>query len=286
MDELVIGTNQQMTVSRIIDTGYVLEQHGKEAMLHTNEATSELEVGQAVTVFLYPNKKGQVIATMTLPPIEIETYGWADVMEVIPNLGAFVNIGTTKEILVSVDNLPLLQRVWPKPGDSLFVTLGKDRKGRLLAIPASEGVISDSYEPAPEHLLHQEIEGWVYRADKEGSAIITEDGYRGFIHHTERKVEPRLGEFVKGRVIAVKEDGTLNLSLRPQKEHVMLEDAEAILALLKENDGVLALSDKSNPEDIRTALNISKAAFKRALGTLMKAGKIEQRDGKTFLIEK
>ncbi|MUK88967.1 hypothetical protein GMD78_11340 [Ornithinibacillus sp. L9] len=285
MQALPIGTIQTMVVDRKIDTGYVLKKDMHEVLLHHNETEHELEVDQAIEAFLYQDKKGNTIATTKLPSIVLDEYGWADVVEVIPNLGAFVDIGTTKQILVSKDDLPLLEKVWPQDGDKLYVTLGKDRKGRLLAIPATDGVIGRIYEVAPSEMLNNQISGRIYHTSKEGSAFITEENYRGFIHHTERKEEPRLGELVHGRVIEVKEDGTLNVSLRPLKQHGMVEDAEQILNHLKENGGMIPFHDKSDPDDIRGTFNISKAAFKRALGKLMKEGKIEQRDGKTYLKE-
>ncbi|MGP4038586.1 CvfB family protein [Gracilibacillus sp. D59] len=279
----LIGTIQTLEVLRKIDTGYVLEN---DILLHHNETDSELEAEQSVDVFIYQDKKGQTVATTQLPTIQIDAYGWAEVVEVLPHLGVFVNIGTSKEILVSKDDLPLFENVWPAVGDKLYVTLGKDRKGRLLAIPATEGIFEREFELAPDDLLNSTISGRIYRTDREGAVCITDEGYRGFIHHTERKEEPRLGELVKGRVIEVKHDGTLNVSLRPLKQHSMGEDADAILARLEESDGVIPFSDKSDPENIRDTFNISKAAFKRALGKLMKERKIEQRDGKTYLITK
>jgi uncharacterized protein len=278
-----IGTIQTMTVDRKLDTGYVLRKNMQEALLHHNEANVELEVEQEVDVFLYQDKKGNLTATMKLPHVVMDEYGWAKVVNVLPNLGVFVDIGTTKEFLVSKDDLPLFEDVWPKEEDELYVTLGKDRKGRLLAIPATEGIIYREMELAPESLLNQMVTGRVYHTSREGSAIITNEQYRGFIHQTERKTEPRLGELVEGRVIEVKLDGTLNLSLRPLKQHGMVEDADMILEHLKEHDGVIPFTDKSDPDDIRGTFNISKAAFKRALGKLMKEGKIEQRDGNTYL---
>lgn len=283
MHTLPIGKVQTMTVSRKIDTGYVLEKNGQEALLHHNEANHTYDEGREIDVFLYNDKKGNIAATATLPSVQMDVYDWAEVVEVIPKLGAFVNIGIAKEMLVSVDDLPLFEAVWPNPGDKLFITLGKDQNGRLLAIPATEGVIAREIELAPEELYNQPISGTVYHTSKEGSAIITEDDYRGFIHHTERKEEPRLGEFVHGRVIDVKEDGTLNVSLRPLKQDSIGEDATSILAHLEENNGVIPFNDKSDPEDIRGTFRISKAAFKRALGKLLKEGKVEQRDGMTYL---
>ncbi|MBS3681631.1 hypothetical protein KGF86_15665 [Ornithinibacillus massiliensis] len=278
-----IGTIQTMTVDRKIDSGYVLKKDMTEALLHHNETESVLEVEQDVDVFLYQDKKGNLTATTKLPEVVMDQYGWAKVVSVLPNLGVFVDIGTTKEFLVSIDDLPLFENVWPKEEDMLFVTLGKDRKGRLLAIPATEGVMQREFEHAPESLLNQKVTGRVYHTSREGTTILTNEHYRGFIHHTERKTEPRLGELVEGRVIEVRFDGTLNVSLRPLKQHGMIDDADLILTHLEEHDGVIPFSDKSDPEDIRGTFNISKAAFKRALGKLMKEGKIEQRDGKTYL---
>lgn len=281
MNEL--GTIQSMSVDRKIDNGYVLKKDTTEALLHYNEADGDLEVEQEVDVFLYQDKKGNLTATMKLPNAMMDHYGWGTVVNVLPHIGAFVDIGTTKEFLVSKDDLPLFEDVWPKENDMLYVTLGKDRKGRLLAIPATEGVIAREIELAPDSLLNQTVSGRVYHTSREGTAIITEENYRGFIHHTERKTEPRLGELVQGRVIEVKYDGTLNISLRPLKQHGMVEDSDMILEHLEDHDGMIPFSDKSDPEDIRGTFNISKAAFKRALGKLMKEGKIEQRDGNTYL---
>ncbi|RDW15593.1 CvfB family protein [Oceanobacillus chungangensis] len=283
MSTLRIGTVQTMNVLRKIETGYVLSKAGEEALLHHNESDHELEENQEIQVFLYNDKKGNVAATTAIPTVQMDAYDWAEVVEVIPKLGAFVNIGIAKEMLVSVDDLPLFEDVWPNVGDKLFVTLGKDQKGRLLALPATEGVIAREIELAPDELLNQQISGTIYHTSREGSAILTEENYRGFIHHTERKAEPRLGELVHGRVIEVKVDGTLNISLRPLKQHSMGEDADAILEHLEAHDGIIPFSDKSDPDDIRGTFNISKAAFKRALGKLMKDGKIEQRDGNTYL---
>lgn len=283
MFHLPIGTIQTATVLRKIETGYVLQKETDEVLLHHNETDHELEVDEDVEVFLYNDKNNQIVATTTLPTILMDTYGWAKVIEVIPDLGAFVHIGIAKDILVSIDDLPLFENVWPQVGDMLYVTLGKDQEERLLALPATEGVFDRIRELAPDELLNKEIIGHVYRTSREGTAFISDEGYRGFIHHTERIEEPRLGELIKGRVIAVKDDGTVNASLKPLKQERMGADAEAILAYLESHDGVIPFSDKSDPEDIRATFKMSKSAFKRALGRLMKESKIEQREGQTFI---
>jgi len=282
---LPVGLNDTWHVARMIETGYVLEKNGLEALLHHNETERQLAPDERVQVFLYVDKKGNLTATMQLPAITLDDYGWAEVVKQAPGLGVFVNIGTTKQILVSKDELPLVKQVWPQEGDRLYIRLAKDRKNRLLAIPATEGIIDEIRKNASADIMNQNVSGHVYLASKEGAAMITTEQYRGFIHHTERKEEPRLGQLVEGRVIDVHDDGTLNISLRPLKQHGIQDDAETILEQLKKQDGVIPFSDKSDPEDIQTTFQISKAAFKRALGKLMKEGKVKQEDGKTYLNE-
>ncbi|KGX92007.1 hypothetical protein N781_02995 [Pontibacillus halophilus JSM 076056 = DSM 19796] len=285
MKDTQVGTIKVCNVLRQIETGYVLGLGDEEVLLHHNEAEHELENGEEVEVFLYHNKRGDLVGTMNIPSVTTDDYNWVSVKEVVPRLGVFVDIGTVKDILVSEDDLPLFETLWPQPGDEVFVRLITDKKGRLLAKPATETVMEDYFETAPKELLHKSVSGRIYRSTQIGSFLVTEDGYRGFIHHLERKEEPRFGEWMTARVIDVKEDGSLNLSLRPVKEEALGKDAEEILAYLKEEGGKMRFTDKSDPDAIRDEFQISKAAFKRALGRLMKDKRIQQKDGMTYLLD-
>ncbi|QKS71272.1 hypothetical protein FLK61_31680 [Paenalkalicoccus suaedae] len=242
-------------------------------------------IGDEVDVFLYNDNNGQIIASLQIPTILSGTYDWVTVVKVVAKLGVFVDIGMQKDILVSMDDLPLFERAWPNEGDRLFVTLSNDRRGRLIALPVKEEMIEEERDRASLALKGSEIEGHIYRVSKVGSFMITEQGYRGFIHEYERKREPRLGEFVKGRVIDVKEDGSLNVTLRSKAQESQSQDADEILAYLERSGGLMPYTDKSDPDEIREQFKISKASFKRALGKLMKDGKIKQEDGQTTLVE-
>lgn len=286
MTTMQMGTIQLMTVLRKSDQGYILQKGKTEAFLSEQETTRKLLNGDKVDVFVYMDKQDQIVATMNLPQMVMGTYGWASVVKVVPNLGVFVHIGSSIEVLVSVDDLPIVEAVWPDVGDKLYVTLGQDKKGRLLAIPASEEQLRNEWEFADDVKLNDRVSGYVYLTSKEGSAMLTERGNRAFIHHTEREREPRLGEYVNGRVIDVKEDGTLNVSLLPFKHERIADDAEMILSYLKSQNGMMPFNDKSNPESIQKTFHMSKSAFKRALGRLMKQRQIIQEDGYTKLVDK
>src|SRR5690606_31706303 len=105
MQTLKLGIIHTMTVLRKIDTGYVLEEKGEQALLHHNETNQEHEEGSEINVFLYHDKKGNTVATTTIPEIRLDEYGWAEVVESIPRLGVFVDIGIQKDFLVSSDDL-------------------------------------------------------------------------------------------------------------------------------------------------------------------------------------
>ncbi len=275
------GDRVSLTIQQETEEGYVLSNGSNQVMLKTNQ---QLKLGDQVEVFLYHDQKNQLIATDQIPTVSFSAFDWAEVVRVHTTLGVFVDIGSNIEVLVSTDDLPQHMTAWPIVGDQLYVTLKRDKKDRLLAQPVKESDFEDNWDRAPESLFNQDIKGRVFRSGKEGAVIISEDGYRGFIHYTERKKEPRVGEWVEGRVIEVKQDGTLNVSLLPRKQEARLNDADMILTYLKENNGEMLLNNQSDPEEIQKVFGISKSAFKRAIGKLYKDRLIKQAEGKTYLI--
>ncbi|WP_409301093.1 S1 RNA-binding domain-containing protein [Peribacillus sp. SCS-155] len=283
MVQMEAGTAVTLQVDREADFGFFLTNGTEDVLLHHNETEGDVEVGEEVEVFLYHDKQGRMTATMNVPHIQIGKYGWAEVVSVKRDLGVFVNIGISKDILVSLDDLPKLLHLWPAVGDRLFASLKTDRHGRLLARLATEDVIESIAVKAPKKgMRNAAVKGNVYRLLLVGSFMYSEEGYRCFIHESERSNEPRLGQFVEGRVIDIKDDGSLNISLHPFKQDKMESDSEVIYNYLISRGGAMPYSDKSSPEDIEFHFHLSKGAFKRALGKLMKEGKIYQEEGWTY----
>ncbi|MFD6442826.1 hypothetical protein ACFWDG_24355, partial [Peribacillus sp. NPDC060186] len=182
-----------------------------------------------------------------------------------------------------LDDLPNIDHLWPEVGDRLYVCLKTDRNERLFGKLATEDVIQEIAVKAPlKGVRNTTVKGNVYRLLMVGSFFVSQEGYRCFIHESERKQEPRLGELVEGRVIDSKEDGTLNVSLFPFKQDLMGEDADVIFNYLMNRGGAMPYGDKTPPDDIQFHFGLSKGAFKRALGKLMKEEKIYQEDGWTY----
>ncbi|WP_035323422.1 CvfB family protein [Peribacillus kribbensis] len=265
---------------------FLTNEEDESVLLHKSEIKGEIQLGDSVEVFLYQDKQGRLAATMEIPDAQAGKYAWAEVVEVRYDLGVFVNIGISKDILVSLDDLPLLENLWPAPGDKLYISLKTDRQGRLFGKLATEDVIAGISKKALFNMKNRDVKGTVYRLLKVGTFILTDEGYKGFIHESERKKEPRLGQLVDGRVIDVKEDGSLNVSFLPRKQDRLDDDSEVLYEYLMDRGGAMPFSDKSRPEDIQAKFGLSKASFKRALGKLMKDKKIYQEEGWTYSMDR
>jgi predicted RNA-binding protein (virulence factor B family) len=145
---------------------------------------------------------------------------------------------------------------------------------------AQPGLYQQLSRRASDDMKNKNVTATAFQLKKVGTFVFTEDHQIGFIHPSERDVEPRLGQVVQARVIGIRDDGELNLSLKPRAYEAIGDDAAMLLAIMKHNrDHQLGLTDKSAPEDIKSQLDISKGAFKRAVGHLLKARYITQHDG-------
>lgn len=275
---------QQLTlkIDHKADYGYFLTDGETAVLLHQSEITEDIEDREEVDVFLYVDHENRLAATMRKPMISAEQYGWVEVVDAVSGMGVFVDVGLSKDALVATEHLPPYESVWPQKGDRLYCMLKITGHGRMFAKPAPEDKIGELFSEASPGLMNKELTGTIYRLIASGSFMISETGIRGFIHSSERKEEPRLGEKLTARVIKVKEDGSVNLSLLPRKQDALSVDAEQILTYMRTRNGAMPFWDKSDPEDIKERFNMSKAAFKRALGHLMKQDKIYQEEGWTY----
>lgn len=264
---------------------YFLQKNGITFRLSKEEG--EHEIGEAVEGFGYLNQKQEPTMTTVIPTAKIGQYAFGTVTGTRKDLGAFVDIGLKdKDVVVSLDELPLMRELWPKKGDQLMVSLRVDEKDRIWGELADEKIFKAMAKTGSEELKNKNISGVVYRLKMVGTFILTDDFHIGFIHPTERYQEPHLGEKVAGRVIGVRPDGTLNLSLKPRGYEVISDDAAMLLTFLERAaDHKIPFTDKSNPDEIKQTFGISKAQFKRAVGNLLKQGRIKQEDGYTILIE-
>ncbi|MDN6639782.1 MAG: S1-like domain-containing RNA-binding protein [Tetragenococcus sp.] len=264
---------------------YFVQKNGQTFKLNKEEG--DYALGEAVEGFAYFNQKQEAAFTTVIPKIRKGHYAFAPVIEVRRDLGVFVDIGLPdKDIVVSLDELPTLNELWPKKGDRLMVALRVDKKERVWGTLAEEKNFQSLKKIANEGMRNKNIAGTVYRLKLVGTYLLTDDYYIGFLHPSERYSEPRLGEHISGRVIGVRPDGVLNISVKPRAHEAIPDDAAMIYAYLKQKPNQeMTYTNKSSPEEIKQLFGISKAQFKRAIGHLMKQNLITQEDGVTKIID-
>ncbi|MBE1555143.1 S1 RNA-binding domain-containing protein [Sporosarcina limicola] len=263
---------------------WVLEGDEDDIMLNVSDAEETVQQGDTVHVFLYANRRGELTATMQMPKMTSGSYGWARVIRIDDKEGVYVDIGSSFEVLVNRADMPRVRALWPDVDDELYMTLRMDLGGNIFGRLATEERVLEQIEEATPAILNKNVKARAYRLLPVGSFMLSiQENHRIFIHNTEQEHEPRLGQEIEVRIIGVREDGTLNGSMLPRKEERLGGDSETILHYLNDIGGRMPFTDKSSPEEIDEMFKLSKASFKRALGKLMKEGRITQSDGWTTL---
>jgi predicted RNA-binding protein (virulence factor B family) len=285
----IVGTIEFLEVVGLQGSTYMLKgPQGEEVKLNQSEINEEdeLEVGEEYSFFIYPNRSGDLFATQNMPDITTDKYDFVKVLKTDRD-GAHVDVGLPREVLIPWEDLPKVKSLWPVNGDQLFVTLRIDSENNMFARLATETIVENTFTPVNDDSKQNEIiEARPYRLLRIGSFLLSKDGYKIFVHESERKSEPRLGELVNVRIIGHNDKGELNGSFLPLSHERLDEDGQVIFDLLVEYDGELPFWDKSSPEAIKEVFNMSKGSFKRAIGHLYKNKIIKIETGKIELTKK
>ncbi|MBR5473956.1 MAG: S1 RNA-binding domain-containing protein [Lachnospiraceae bacterium] len=265
-----LGKKQTLTVLRKTDHGIYVGETGEDSaavLLPGKYVTPEMGVGSTVEVFIYRDSEDRLIATTQLPKVFLDELALLTVKDTT-KIGAFLDWGLEKDLFLPFKE----QRGKVRIGDRVLVTLYIDKSSRLCATMKVSRALSNE---AP-YQKEDKVSGIIYDIKPELGAFVAVDGkYFGLIPAQEWYSEGRVGDTVEARVLRVREDGKLDLSGRKKAYKQMEIDAEAVEQLLDEYAGVLPFTDKASPETIQRETGLSKAAFKRAVGGLLKAGKIE-----------
>lgn len=249
-----------------------------DILLHKTQQIRSVEIGEKVDVFLYLDPKGRLTASMRVPQMRVGQIARVNIINTSKD-GAFVDVGAERGIFMPYAGM----RGKVQVGEKVWAKLYIDKSGRLAVTMEVEDELRRASKPAEGIKVGDKVKGTVYNYTDQGAFIFTEARNIAFMYNGEMISRPRVGEEVEVRVTFLREDGRLNVSMRPVKENAIVVDAEKILNLLKTRDGKMPYSDETSAEVIKDKFNISKSAFKRAMGSLLKDELIEQKDGWTFL---
>ncbi len=272
-----LGERQTLTIDRIKEFGVYLSDGEESVLLPKKEVPSGAARGDEVEVFLYRDSSDRMIATTAQPLITLHQTALLRVKET-SRIGAFLDWGLPKDLL-----LPFHEQTRKvKADETVLVGLYIDKSGRLAA---TMNVYPYLRCDSP-YQKDSRVQARIYETSENfGIFAAVDDRYSALIPKQEAAGTFRIGEIVDARVTSVRPDGRLNLSVREKAYLQIDKDAHEILKVISEYEGVLPFDDKASPEIIRREFGLSKNAFKRAVGHLMKEGKAEIRDRRIYLIQ-
>ena len=273
------GERQELIIVKETGFGVYLAENkesSEKVLLPKKEVDEGMKPGTKVEVFVYLDSSDRLIATRREPMV---TIGGTAVLKVkdVTKIGAFLDWGLEKDLL-----LPFREQTGKVyPGDECLVALYLDKSSRLCATMH----IYDYLRTDGDFTEGDHVDGIVYEIlDSFGAFVAVADKYSALIPHNEMNRELHVGDNVHARIKEIREDGKLTLSLQEKLPVQMGMDAESILARLEAEGGFLPFHDKTSPEIIKREFKMSKNAYKRAIGRLMKEKKIEIRSDGIKLI--
>ena len=267
-----LGRKQELVVVKTVDFGVYLGEDQNAGMdervlLPKKQVPENCNIGDKIEVFLYKDSRDRLIATVNIPKLMVGEVGFLKVSQVT-KIGAFLDWGLEKDIL-----LPYKEQTRKvREGEEVLAALYIDKSSRLAAtMNVYEYLRKDS-----KYKKDDIVTGMIYQtSDNFGVYVAVDNIYSALIPKKEVVGELRIGDTVQARVTGVKPDGKLDLSVR-EKAYLQIEkDAVKILQIIDSFDGVLPFTDRANPEVIKRETQMSKNEFKRAIGNLLKNGKVE-----------
>ena len=270
-----IGKFQSLPVSRLVSIGAFLSagtgNDSDDVLLPNNQVPPQTNVGDVLEVFIYRDSEDRLIATRQKPYIQVGELANLKVVA-MTDIGAFLDWGLEKDLFLPFRE----QKTLVREGKRYLVAAYLDKQDRICATTDIEKYLLTESPFKKDDI----VRGSVFSVKPDfGAFVAIENKYLGFIPKSEYFTSLHAGEQLELRVAVVRDDGKITLSPRQVAYKQIENDVALILRQLEDNNGVLPVNDDSHPGAIKRHLQLSKKAFKRALGRLLKIKRVEQIEG-------
>ena len=258
-----IGKYNDLRIVAKNSDGLSLSDGEREVLLPYLDVPKNAELGDNIKAFVFINKDGNTIATTKSALAEVDDFAYLKVVDASED-GAYMDLGIGKDIYVPVRE----QKRPMHKGESYVVYVYlDDNNQRMLASSRLDKFIEEDDLDLDEG---DEVSLLISEQTDLGFNAIINNRYIGLLYHNELFANLKPGEQRKGWIKKVRVEGKIDLSLQPMGYGHILDTKEVLLKALRENGGVILLGDKSTPEEIYERFQISKSAFKKAIGGLYK----------------
>jgi len=266
---IALGKFNTLEILRHTSVGLFLgDEENNDILLPNKYVPETYELGDKIEVFCYLDYDERPVATNLDPKIIVNEFQLLQVAEV-NEYGAFLEWGLEKHLLVPFRE----QRSKMQEGQWYVVFCYLDEKSnRLVASNKLDKFISND-EPTVK--VREKVELIITRQTDLGWEVIINNKHKGLVYNNEVFKRVAIGDVMAGVIKEIRSDHKIDVSLQPLGQKILEPAANKIFETLEAQGGFLPLNDKSDPERIREELQMSKKTFKKGVGTLYKARKIE-----------
>jgi predicted RNA-binding protein (virulence factor B family) len=275
---LRIGDFNELEVVKETDFGVYLNSDEGEILLPGKYVPEGLKTGDKINVFIYKDSQDRLIATTVTPKAKVGDIAYLEVKDT-NRYGAFLDWGLEKDLLVPFGE----QKVRMTVGNKYFVKVYLDTETDR--ITASARINRHLKKDAGDLKEGQEVDLLVYKFTELGASVFINNEHMGMVYKNDIYQKIDVGDSLTGHIAKVREDNKIDVTIREKGFKKVIDSKDIILEKLHDNKGFLPLTDKSSPEAIEKALEMSKSTFKKAVGGLYKQKKIDIMDNGIKLVE-
>lgn len=274
---LTLGDYNTLRVDRKIVHGYILEdEEGEEVLLPNKLALDDFDENDQVKVFIYKDGEERVTATMQEPKVTLNQIAFLEAKDV--NIyGAYLDWGLDKDLFVPHSE----QMEKMKAGQSYLIYMYLDQETNRLVATTRIGRFLDNSDITVEE--NEKVNLWIWNQTDLGYNVIINEKHEGLIYHNEFYTDVQYGDKSTGYIKQIRPDNKIDVTLRPIGYDKIEPNADFILERLHEAGGYLDLHDKSDPEEIKDRLEMSKKTFKKSIGLLYRKDIIRIEDDGIYL---
>jgi hypothetical protein len=256
-----VGAYNELEVVKELDFGIYLKEGEAEILMPTKWVPQGTKIGDKLNVFIFRDSDDRLIATTIEPYVIADSFAFLEAKQV-NQIGAFLDWGMDKDLLVPFREQPY--RMEPGKSYVVFAFVDEQTNRMVASAKLNRYIQNDNIELRDGDI----VDLLIYSETDMGFNAIINNRYSGLIYKNEIYEDIRVGDKIKGFVKHVREDNKIDLSLQKSGFELVDDVKWRILNTMKQNEGFLALTDNSSPEEIKAKFQISKKAFKKAVGAL------------------
>lgn len=280
MNTAIIGNIVQLPILRLIEHGAILDGDDLgDILLPQRYILDEYQEGDEVEVFVYFDSEDRIVATTEIPLVKRNQFAFLDVMET-NRVGAFMNWGLSKDLLV-----PFREQKSNIVEDGNYLTFCyyDPESNRLVGSTKVEKFLDNI---PPDFALNDKVEVLLTEEHELGYKLIVDNQFSGMLYKSDTFSQVYVGLKTTAYVKKVREDDKIDVSLQPSGVERTTSQENVILSYLQAQNGFMTFTDKSSPEEIYAAFEMSKKTFKKVIGALYKSRLVSiEKDGVYLITE-